>query len=302
MQNFFFEASNDLRSEIESLNEVALPMCSALWNFRKTIAGEYAENESVSLEHLKEKYNDAPGARRSANLRLAFIDTSWEEQLKSVSELYLIGIISTYEYWTERLTSEMDEPSLYIKLQFPSNSTRTNGVGFALNEMNGTESDPIRDEVYPSLVRSSKYSIQSLEALLKCFRYFKELRNCLLHRGKLCDGKLYGAQSEFLPYANEGALGMKFVPDFQRFQVGDTVSLSFNGVLGFTEVILRIVATVDAEVAKGHKAEAHIARRASSYRNPSQVDISDIPSLFNEMGIPDVRGTRRLLEVLQGNS
>lgn len=301
VQKYFFECSNSLHNEIIGLNNFVLPICTALWNFRKTVADEVAENSSVSAESLAKKYNKAPGARGTTNLLTAFRDTSWDEQLQGVAELYLIGIISVYEYWCDEITEKLDNPDLAIKLQFPTNATATSGVGYAINQITQNQSATICGAIYPSLTRSKKYSLSHLENLLKCFRYFKELRNALLHKGKVCDGKLWGAQSAFSPFANSANLGMKFTPQHSIFGIGDPVKANLHGVLGFTEVILRMVTTIDAELSRSEAAERHLVHRLKEAPNLPLTSTSKVQNIFNNMGIQGVSITPDLNTLLKVN-
>lgn len=277
-------------------------MCTALWNFRKIIAAEVADDSSLSAKSLSQKYNNAPGARGTADLLTAFRDTRWDEQLQSVAELYLIGIISIYEYWCDEITEALGDKSLAIKLQFPSNANTTNGVMYAINHLTQARSAAICGAIYPSLSNSKKYSLAHLENLLKCFRYFKELRNSLLHKGKVCDGKLFGAQSDFSPIANNANLGMEFTPKHYQFRIGDPVKADLHGVLGFTEVILRIVTTIDAELSKSEAAEKHLVQRLKEAPNLPLTPASKVRNIFNNMGIQRVTTTTELNTLLKENA
>ncbi len=164
--------------------------------------------------------------------------------------------------------------------------------------MRSSQSNAIAGSVYPRLAQSRKYSASTIDSLLICFRYFKELRNCLMHRGRKCDGKLWGAQSAFVPIANPTALGMDFLPEYQRVSQGDEVSLSLHGVLGFTEVILRIVTTIDAELSATIVGEQVLIERISAcIQTPAKQD--KLPNLFATIGWPSVILTTALLQLLR---
>src|ERR1700730_5241202 len=110
---------------------------------------------------------------------------------------------------------------LIPRLQFPSNEQHTDGVLMGLSELTLNTSPVMSSAFYRGLTASKKYSLYTLNNLLKCFRYFKELRNCYMHRGRTCDNRLYGAQSQFIPVACEASLGMDFVPKYVRVDIGD---------------------------------------------------------------------------------
>lgn len=139
---------------------------------------------------------------------------------------------------------------------------------------------------------------QSFEVL----QILKELRNCFMHRGRRCDGKLYGAQSEFLPVASAGALGMAFTPDHSTFQIGDPVSLILHGVLGFTDVILRVVTTIDAELSRSVQAEAEIVRRIKAAKETPIKRADTLRSIFQTFGIQGVVITPDLASLFKASA
>ena len=119
-----------------------------------------------------------------------------------------------------------------------------------------------------------------------------------MHRGRICDGKLYGAQSQFMPIANKTDLGMPFVPAYSVANIGDGISISLHGVLGFTDVILRIVSTVDAELAKTKLGETVIVNRILAIaQTPLARD--SIPTMFNTFGMRGIILTPDLIAMLK---
>ncbi|TDH61159.1 hypothetical protein E2C06_18135 [Dankookia rubra] len=295
---YFFSETNELHDEIISLHDFVLPAATALWNFRAVIEEEFEKNSVVSVSDLAHKYNTAPGTRGSTNLITPFRTHTWEMQRDRLSEVALVNIIALYEIWCERICQIFGNSDLAIKMQFPSGVTAVNGVLFAINQLQATGSVAISNSIQPSLRQSKKYSLVSINNLLKCYRYFKELRNCLMHRGRRCDGKLWGAQSEFKPVATEAALGMKFVPEHFTALQGQEVQLSFHGVLGFTDVILRIATTIDAEIAATPEGERIVIERI---RENAQIPIKAdrLPNLFATIGWNGTSLTPELIDLLR---
>ena len=119
-----------------------------------------------------------------------------------------------------------------------------------------------------------------------------------MHKGKKCDGKLYGAQSAFIPIANKADLGMGFVPDYTAVQIGDKITLSLHAVLGFTDIILRLVSSIDAELAKAQPSEAIIAARIAASKS-APIAATSLRSLFNTMGMQGVQITPDLIAMLR---
>ncbi len=302
VQRYFFRKTNDLHNEIISLHDFVLPMATALWNFRQVIDSEIAKETPPTAAQLAKKYNTAPRTRGSTNLIFPFHTISWDEQRQRIAELALVNIIALYEVWCEEICGYLGDGELAIRLQFPTNASKTKGVRSAIDELTVTESAPIKGSIYPALILSKKYSLSSLDNLLRCFRYFKELRNSFMHRGRRCDGKLYGAQSEFIPVSDKISLGMKFVPEHKFHQIGDDVELSLHGVLGFTDVILRIVTTVDAELSRSVVAESEIVERLRSAKRTPIKRPESVRSIFNTFGIQGISISPDLITLLRSEN
>jgi hypothetical protein len=301
MKKYFFEQTNAMHDEIVALHDFVLPTSTALYHFRSVIVDELARRPPPSVADLAQKYNVAPGTRGSTNLRTPFEAHSWEMQRERLAEVALIGVIALYEMWCEQICEMFGRPELAVKLQFPTNASATKGIRFALAELSTAQSQLLSHVVYPSLVLAKKYALPTLDNLLRCFRYFKELRNSLMHRGRRCDGKLFGAQSDFTPIANRAGLGMAFVPAYTPYQIGDQVSLELHGVLGFTDVILQIITTIDAELTKTSIAEGCLIARMKA-ENSTPLPERKLPRALDTMGLKGVKCTTEFVRFMRSNN
>jgi len=248
INRYFFEPTNALHDEIVSLYDFILPAATAIWQFRNIVQDAYKNEPSLKVQELSKKYNTAPGTRKTTNLKTPFMEHSWEAQRERLAEITLVNLIALYEVWCDEICELFNRSDLTIKLQFPSSNSNGDGVLFAMAELKAAHSPRMANSFYADLTSSKKYSLGRLNSLLKCFRYFKELRNCFMHRGRKCDSRLFGWQSQFVPVASNKHLGMDFVPTFRSAQIGDKIQLDLHGSLGFTDVILRIISTLDAEL------------------------------------------------------
>lgn len=301
VQRFYFEESNDLHNAIIALHDFVLPMATAMWHFRQVIDEELKSDAPPTAAQLAGKYNVAPNTRGTTNLIFPFSEITWEEQRQRIAELALVNIIAIYEIWCDEICTKLGRSDLAIRLQFPTNAAGTKGVKSVVEELVVTESLPLKGAIYPALTSSKKYSMASIDALLTCFRYFKELRNTFMHRSRLCDGKLFGAQSAFLANASTSSLGMDFVPEHATFSIGDEVSLSLHGVLGFTDVILRIVTTIDAELSRSLPAEAEIIRRIKSAKKTPIKRSDSLRQVLHTFGIQGVSITTDFSSLMKSN-
>jgi len=84
----------------------------------------------------------------------------------------------------------------------------------------------------------------TIDSLLSCYRYFKELRNSHVHRNGIADQKAADAYADFASIA-PSALGLKAPLQSHPAVTGKPVALTLRGVVGFSGVVLSIVVTVD---------------------------------------------------------
>jgi hypothetical protein len=113
--------------------------------------------------------------------------------------------------------------------------------------------------------------------MLLCYRFFKEQRNAVAHRGSRADKKLIDAYGHFSRVATAAKLGVKEVPDHRVPVLDEQVSLSLRGVVGFTGLLHKIIASVDSELSRSHKAEvAFVAKWKAA--NPHRKTLSAVVS------------------------
>lgn len=298
VNRYFFQISNNLHNEIIALQDFVQPTATALWHFRSVISNEIGSNPALTAPDLAKKYNTAPKTRGTTNLIVPFESISWDVQRERLAEIALVNIIALYEIWCDEICSSMGSADQAVKFQFPTNISMTRGVRSGIEALTQNISPGLVTGIYPSLKKASKYSLSNIDNLLKCYRYFKELRNCFMHRGRKCDGKLYGAQSEFIPVATKAGLGMSFIPEHKVYAQGDSIELSFHGVLGFTDVILRIVTTIDIELSKSIQAEPLIMARIASVKKQPTGD-KTVRSILNTFGIQGITMTAELKDLMQ---
>src|SRR5260370_316217 len=89
---------------------------------------------------------------------------------------------------------------------------------------------------------------------MSCYRFFKELRNSIIHRGGVADPLVCSAYSSFSTLTTVN-LGLRQIPEHEVPIPGAQIHLSLRGVVAFSEVILRIIATLDTELSRAAASE-----------------------------------------------
>jgi hypothetical protein len=238
MAKYFFTASEDASDEMAALFNFVWPTASALWNLRWQVKGFLAEAPNAPNDHLTQRFITGSGIQ-GADLKNACIDQNWADQI-----LVLIG-------------EPQDSGG---RLQRPDNAGQI-GLSGTVSALTAVESATLKAAYHPIYAAEKRYSISILPNLALCYRYFKELRNCLAHRGGLASSRAETAYLAFTPVSSHASLGMKgALVHFPAIE-GQRVRLSLRGVVGFSEVLLRIISTVDAELSKAKAAESYFIER-----------------------------------------
>jgi hypothetical protein len=109
---------------------------------------------------------------------------------------------------------------------------------------------------------ANRYQVGTLDDLPICYRFFKELRNAISHNSKRANDRTIASYQEFTGAINSGKIGGAPVPDhFPIMAVGEVIKLSYRGVVGFSDIILRLIASYDNELASFSIVEQELMMR-----------------------------------------
>ncbi len=88
-----------------------------------------------------------------------------------------------------------------------------------------------------------------------CYRFFKEARNCYMHHNFAASQELIDAYNAFLPIATTTALDVSEVPVIVPPVLRQRVQLSLRGVIGFPQLVRRIIIISDINLLRTTAAE-----------------------------------------------
>ena len=260
MASYFFTASEDASEEMAALFNFVWPTASALWNLRWQVKGFLAEAPNAPNDQLAQRFISGSGIQ-GADLKNACINQSWEAQQERLAQIILMNAFSIYENWADRILVSIGQPEdSGARLQRPDTPGQA-GLSGTVATLTALESPTLKAAYYPIYAAEKRYSISILPNLALCYRYFKELRNCLAHRGGLASDRAEAAYIAFTPVSSHASLGMRGTLVHFPAVKGQPVKLSLRGVVGFSEVLLRIITTVDAEFSKAATAEPYFLDR-----------------------------------------
>jgi hypothetical protein len=258
MRNLFFRASTDAFAQITDLFDFVAPTATALWNLRWQVAGYVDARPGVTKDELDGRFSAGSGVR-GANLRRSCISTTWGYQQEYFARIVLLSAFSIHESWMHSVLQTLGASSIKTEKDLQSPSAGNKGINSALNHLRVPESTMLVNAFYPQLLRHRKNSLAYLEPLMMCYRFFKETRNAMIHGGGIANSRVVSAYQVFVGVATSGQLGVKEVPEHSPAVLGQPLRLSLRGVIGFSDIILKLIATVDAELSRAPTAERELA-------------------------------------------
>lgn len=280
-RKFFFQSTDDAVARMTELFDFVWPAVTALAHARSksyryrnltsnqqqaTLAKAFLGNRA-----LRKEYRNISGLKR-ASLKKAFIDTNWHTQEQVFARLVLVNIFAIHEGWLDDLMTELQptrhpnvtwkEKTFIDATQFPYANKKHKDWAWAINELNLLKS-PNMEACFGSELRQRRWysPLPDAQNYVVCYRYFKELRNAVVHRGGKASTQLIASQTAFGTIAaNISQFNKAATPGtLCRLSAGDRVELSLYGVVGFNDVVLRLMATLDADAAVTELAEAALA-------------------------------------------
>ena len=248
---YVFRASRDAHTQITRLFDFVHPTAIAMWNLRWQIQGFIANVPTASSADLDSRF--ALGTNLSAgSLRRAAIETSWDIQLEQFASIILINTIAIFEDFTAsvaavRFTDTKSQRRLAEALQFPS-SASNGGWTYAMTLV-GSKSQILDGAIKWDKPILRRFVPGGIDDLLKCYRYFKEIRNAIAHNGGRANERTKTSYDSFKAAIKDGRIGGAPIPHHSIVSaIGDPVKITYRGVVGFSDIVLRIIATYEIDL------------------------------------------------------
>jgi hypothetical protein len=99
-----------------------------------------------------------------------------------------------------------------------------------------------------NLRSNPRYSLTALNNQMIEYRLFKEIRNTMMHNRGIADARVVRAYSA-VSAITASDLGVKEVPQMVPLILGNPVAPTLRSVIGLGDIILRVAASIDAELA-----------------------------------------------------
>lgn len=258
----YFEVTRNALDRITDTYDFLWPTTAALWNFRWQVRGYLEAVPDATEEQLRARFMHATGSGSNyRNFRGGFANTTWEVHLERLAGVLLVNLVGIYEAWCKAVilaaTGSAAKADKYEQhLQFPVTVKRpTENAVHAVTQCTKRRSTAMVAAFYPALRSHFRYSWTNANDLLCCFRYFKEIRNALAHNGGLASPKLVQEAANYAPLIGP-QFPMQHPPPCRAYIANDPISVDLRAVVGFGEILIRLMVSIDAELSVTDIAEA----------------------------------------------
>lgn len=308
MAGFAFEETNDAAVEITRLFDFVWPTAIALWNLRWQVAGFLSVVPEASYEDVEARFVVGSGIH-GADVRAMHQNTNWEEQKTRFAEFILTNIFAIYEGWARRLVETTQLSGISDRDLFTVGNGMNKGLVAFIGRVNANKSAAMQNALQPAFLAHKKVHRGQLTNMLRCYRYFKEVRNCRMHNAGVADQRAVDAYTEFLPVSSASNLSTKEKIEFAPATLGGKVDLPLRGVVGFCDIVFRMMVTVDAEISGSIIAERAVVERIRVGRGPLTPTLSSNPkrveqlmkNLCRNANIPAPKAIQEICQLLLDN-
>lgn len=259
MAKHVLAASNSFRASHIELYDFALPAAAGMWNLRWQVRGYVDAKPSVSATELSSRFVFGSGLSYR-NLRAPFVDRGWDEQQDQFARFLLMNLVSLYEGYVEELEIDFEVKGVSKSLQFPSKGVLGRGkpgVREAIATLSSNPSAVMKKNFRPVAISHPRYQQPNIDDLMLMFRYFKEVRNAFAHANGVVKDYMV-ASSTAAKSLRDDVFPSALPSRIPALIPGQHAKVSWREVQSFSEVLLWIVSTIDAELCGTARAERQL--------------------------------------------
>lgn len=260
----FYEQSKLFEAQITELYDDLWPTVTAIQNLMWQVSGYYHMTGITQNTKLNKKFVDDDDVTNRPNLYRSCLERTMDDWKFNLSKNLLTNMFAVFEGWVEMIIPIVTTRNLSPKsLQFPGRWQST------LSSIQAGHNVLIETTYYDAYkYRNRNYNYGHLDNYFKVYRYFKECRNCIIHKGGVADVKLFNAYNDIVGLTNTD-IDVDEFPQIEPIRsVGDKTVLYLRGVVGFSQILLKIVSTLDIEFIKAENSLSYYLTKIKEY-NPN---------------------------------
>lgn len=246
---FFFSSSQAAAQRITDMFTLFWGIDAGLWNLRCEAKKYFNNHPTTAPSKLNKPAKDeiVKGLKiHGLNLDAIANGYTWEYEEEFLAEVLLIYATAIFDDWAEN----------FVKEALPHCGDRKKKIVEELRQgkydkCQGKFKRALSQEPYSQLRNcfNIKTRKQYNSNLIKLYKYFKSCRNCIAHGEKMFSNTVASRYQEVRCLKAED-LGMKEIPQMACSVQGEPFRLYLRGVVGFYDVLIRIITHLDKVAAE----------------------------------------------------
>ena len=258
MSNTIFEATYFASQQITATFDMVWALDAGLWNLRQDAKKYFIEHPDASNIDAKNALVSGLNVHGLNPKRIAN-ELTWDYQEQYIAELLLINAMAIFDTWADSFVDST------ILLQ---SNTQIKKIKADIKKGDFSSFDSaISAESTSSMAGCFRFSAQKhdthINNLRLVYKYFKSCRNCCAHGNRRFDNKAESNYNSIKGFTKEDC-GIKEFPKIAASQQGAPLELFLRGVVGFYDVLIRIINHYDLVAAEKTCVENELLKRWGS--------------------------------------
>lgn len=257
MANTIFEATYSASQQITATFDMVWALDAGLWNFRQAANQYFLEHPQASSQEAKNALTKGLYIH-GLNPKRIGTELSWEYEEQYIAELLLINAIAIFDTWVDDFVdSALIGQSNNQKKPIKEAIKRGDFSQFD-NALAQENTSSLAGCFHFTAKRQDTY----IDNLRLVYKYFKSCRNCCAH-GNRKFSSVAETNYEAIKDFTKDDCGVKEFPKIAITKSGDPLKLILRGIVGFYDVLIRIINHYDLVAADKLGVENELIKRWS---------------------------------------
>ena len=258
MATTIFEATYSASQQITATFDMVWALDAGLWNLRQAATQYLTEHPEANTKEAKDALVKGLYVH-GLNLKRIATELSWEYEEQYIAELLLINAIAIFDTWVD----EFVDASILGK----SNNQRKE-IKKAVKAGDFSLLDSALAQEAPSSLAgcfhfAAKKQDTYIDNLRLVYKYFKSCRNCCAHGNRKFSSIAETNYNAIKTFTKDDC-GIKEFPKIEVTKENYPLKLILRGVVGFYDILIRIMNHYDIVASDKIAVEAELLRRWSS--------------------------------------
>ena len=255
MANTIYEATYLAAQQITATFDMVWALDAGLWNLRQTAAQYFSERPEASNQEVKRALIGGHYVH-GLNLKRIATELSWEYEEQYIAELLLINGMAVFDTWVDDFIDAVLIGQSNAKKEKIKKKVKEGKFSSLDSALAAEKTSSLSSCFHFTAKKQDKY----IKNLCLVYKYFKSCRNCYTHGNRRFTNaaeKNYEAIKNF----TKDDCGIKEFPKIAITKSGNPLKLILRGVVGFYDVLIRIISHYDLVAADKVGVEQELIKR-----------------------------------------